>query len=78
MNVFIKRTTVVFYLLMLLTSTVSSAQDEKFQAIFLYKFIENINWPDAKRNLVVGILGETSVQDELEKILQTRNTVLSR
>jgi hypothetical protein len=73
MNVFIKRITVVFYLLMLLTSTVSQAQDEKFQAIFLYKFIENINWPDAKRNLVVGIVGETSVQDELEKILQTRN-----
>jgi hypothetical protein len=52
---------------------ISEAQDEKFQAIFLYKFIENINWPDARKNLVVGIVGQTYVQDELEKILQSRN-----
>ncbi len=73
MNVFLRRTTVVFYLLMVLIPKVSTAQDEKFQAIFLYKFIENINWPDSRKNLVVGIVGETSVQDELEKILQSRN-----
>ncbi len=73
MNVFVKRTTVAFYLLMLFIPKVLMAQDEKFQAIFLYKFIENINWPDSRKNLVVGIVGETSVQDELEKILQSRN-----
>ena len=73
MNVFLRRTTVVFCLLMVLVPKASIAQDEKFQAIFLYKFIENINWPDSRKNLVVGIVGETPVQDELEKILQSRN-----
>lgn len=72
MNVFVK-TTVLFCLLLLFTPKISEAQNEKFQAIFLYKFIENINWPDARKNLVVGIVGETQVQDELEKILQSRN-----
>lgn len=73
MNVFVKKTTVLFCLLLLFIPKISVAQDEKFQAIFLYKFIENINWPDARKNLVVGIVGETHVQDEFEKILQSRN-----
>jgi hypothetical protein len=73
MNVFLKRTTVVFCLLMALIPKVSIAQDEKIQAIFLYKFIENINWPDSRKDLVVGIVGKTAVQDEFKKILQSRN-----
>jgi hypothetical protein len=73
MNVFIKKTTILFFLLLLFIPKISEAQDEKFQAIFLYKFIENINWPDGRKNLVVGIVGETHVQDEFEKILQSRN-----
>lgn len=73
MNAFVKKTTVLLCLLLLFIPKRSEAQDEKFQAMFLYKFIENINWPGSKRNLVVGIVGETVVQDELEKILQSRN-----
>lgn len=73
MNVFVKKASVVFCLLLLFIPKLSVAQDEKFQAIFLYKFIENINWPDSRKNLVVGIVGETHVQDEFEKILQSRN-----
>ena len=73
MNVFVKKTTVLFCLLLLFIPRISHAHDEKFQAIFLYKFIENINWPDGRKNLVVGIVGETRVQDEFDKILQSRN-----
>jgi hypothetical protein len=40
----------------LLVSMIAQAQDGKFQAIFLYKFIENINWPDGRKTLVIGII----------------------
>jgi hypothetical protein len=56
----------------LLPSMIAEAQDGKFQAIFLYKFIENINWPDAKKALVIGMIGETEVQREFEKMLKAR------
>jgi hypothetical protein len=56
--------------LALLSLQTVSAQDEKIQAIFLCKFIENINW--SKDELVVGILGTTKVKDELIGILQCR------
>jgi hypothetical protein len=51
----------------------ASAQDEKFQAIFLYKFIDNVNWPDSKRDLRVGIIGSTEVLEEFQKILKARS-----
>lgn len=56
----------------LLVSMIAQAQDSKFEAIFLYKFIENINWPDARKTLVVGIMGETEVKGEFEKMLRAR------
>jgi len=78
MNVSTRKLLVLFYLLFLFMPTISDAQDEKFEAIFLYKFIENINWPDERKNIVVGIVGETQVHDEFEKILQSRNNTSIR
>jgi len=78
MNVFMRNRLIFFYLLFLFIPAVSVAQNEKFEAIFLYKFIENINWPDERRNIVVGIVGETQVHDEFEKILQSRNNTTIR
>ena len=59
--------------LLLLVPLLASAQDEKFQAIFLYKFIDNVNWPDSKRDLRVGIIGSTEVLEEFQKILKARS-----
>jgi len=64
----------VMLTLLLLMPLVVSAQNEKFQAIFLYKFIDNINWPDSKRNLRIGIIGNTEVLEEFQKILKVRST----
>lgn len=47
--------------------------ETKIQAVFLYKFIENTNWPDGKPALTVGFLGDTPVQAEFEKMLKARN-----
>ena len=47
--------------------------ETRIQAIFLYKFIENTNWPDNKSGLRVGFFGDTPVQAEFEKMLKARN-----
>src|SRR6266571_553649 len=57
---------------LLLISAIAQAQDSKIQAIFLYKFIEYVHWPDSRKELVIGIVGETEVQDEFEKMLKAR------
>lgn len=63
----------VMLVLLLSIPLVVSAQDEKFRAIFLYKFIDNVNWPDAKKELRVGIIGDTKVLEEFQKILKARS-----
>jgi hypothetical protein len=59
--------------LLLIMPLVVSAQNEKFHAIFLYKFIDNVNWPDSRKELRVGIIGDTKVLDEFQKILKARS-----
>jgi hypothetical protein len=58
---------------MLMISTFSLAQESKFQAIFLYKFIESTSWPQDKKNLLIGVIGDSEMQPEMEKMLQIRN-----
>jgi hypothetical protein len=58
---------------LLIMPLVVSAQNEKFHAIFLYKFIDNVNWPDSRKELRVGIIGDTKVLDEFQKILKARS-----
>jgi hypothetical protein len=64
----------VMLTLLLIMPWCASAQNEKIQAIFLYKFIDNVNWPDSKRNLRIGIIGNTEVLEEFQKILKVRST----
>ena len=73
MNPRIEKLSRVILVLLLFMPLITTAQDEKFQAIFLYKFIDNINWPDSKRDLRVGILGSSDVLDEFNKILKARS-----
>ncbi len=63
----------VILVLLLLIPLTASSQDEKFQAIFLYKFIDNVNWPDSKRDLRVGILGSSDLLEEFNKVLKARS-----
>jgi hypothetical protein len=63
---------------MLLSCIITYGQEEKFHAIFLYKFIENVSWPDARKNLVIGMMGDTGVHAEFEKMVKARgNTNLT-
>lgn len=58
--------------LLQLSCQLANAQDEKIQALLVYKFIENVGWPTEKQELVVGVIGDTKVKDELVKAIQAR------
>lgn len=65
-----------FLLLLLfsLSSNVSNDPNTKIKVIFIYNFTKYIEWPvDYKTgDFVIGVLGETSVIDELIILAQTK------
>jgi cellulose biosynthesis protein BcsQ len=49
------------------------AQDlSKFQALFMTKFIDYVNWPKGNDNLVIGVVGNSKVLNELQTLLQSK------
>ena len=48
------------------------AQESKYHALFIYNFIKYIEWPQGSTNLKIGIMGNKSVNDELQKVLSAR------
>jgi len=46
----------------------TSAQDDKFKAIFVYNFTKYINWPVKQGNFVIYVLGNGRIIDEIEGI----------
>jgi hypothetical protein len=49
------------------------AQDlSKFQALFMTKFIDYVNWPKGNDNLVIGVMGNSGVLNELQTLLQSK------
>lgn len=43
----------------------SMAQEDKFKALFLYKFVEYTEWPTGTREITIGVVGESPVYNEL-------------
>lgn len=53
----------------------SNAQIEKFQALFMYKFLQNFEWPASKvsNNYKIGVVGSDALKIELEKLVNGRS-----
>ncbi|MBL4652036.1 MAG: YfiR family protein [Flavobacteriales bacterium] len=49
----------------------------KMKAVFVYNFTRYIEWPDEYKqgNFIIGLLGETSITDELNKVAATKKAV---
>lgn len=55
----------------------SYAQDiDKFQALFITKFVEYVKWPSSEK-IVIGVYGNDNVFGELSKMLAAKNKNLS-
>ena len=71
-----RKTLFLSSLLLLLTSlynTSLQAQDySNYYAIFITKFIDYVNWPSGKNDIVIGVAGNAKVEAELNKILKAK------
>lgn len=47
--------------------------DFKVRALFIFKFIDNVSWPQDRKALVIGIINSDKVFSELEARLQQKN-----
>jgi hypothetical protein len=50
----------------------ANAQLDKYQALFITKFIGYINWTGKSSNLTIGVVGDSPVLQELESALKKR------
>lgn len=57
-------------LLLISCSFYLKAQNEKYKALFLYNFTKEVEWPQSypQGSLVIGVLGNSTVAQELENM----------
>ncbi len=65
------RKLILLTLILLLYQKVS-AQDYKFQALFIYNIVQRIEWPSIEKEFVIGVIGSKEMEKELSSIAQTK------
>lgn len=55
-----------------LSSSHLKAQENKFKALFIYKFAEYVEWPNTPAKLTVGVIGNTDVFKELSNFAASK------
>lgn len=69
-----KRTLLIIISLILYgTSAVAQNPESKIQALFILKFVENISWPQDRKDIVIGVVGKSETLAELEGRLKIKN-----
>ena len=64
-----KKILLIFFLMMAIFS-VSHAQKEKYQSLFIYNFTKYIKWPDSYNSdkFVIGVLGNSAIFTSLNEM----------
>lgn len=62
-------------LFMMFSLFAANAQMEKYQALFMYKFLQNFEWSSAKisNGYKIGVLGSDALFEELNKMVSGRS-----
>jgi YfiR/HmsC-like len=69
-----KKTFLLLFSLILYGSVaVAQTQESKIQALFILKFIENVSWPQDRKDIVIGVVGKSETLTELESRLKLKN-----
>jgi len=69
-----KKTVLLLFALILYgTGAVAQTQESKIQALFILKFIENVSWPQDRKDIVIGVVGKSETLAELESRLKLKN-----
>jgi hypothetical protein len=60
--------------LLLLIQFQIQAQDEKYMALFMYKFVQNLEFPNGKigNEYVIGVVGSDEVYNQLSQLTSSR------
>jgi hypothetical protein len=67
------KTHLIFCLLLLSSRAFAQLEDTKIQALFVLKFVEQVSWPGEKKNIVIGVLGDSEIKTEIESRLNLKN-----
>lgn len=63
---------ILLLIFVMLPTTIYSQNMSKFQAIFIHKFTQYINWPQGNDKLILGVLGSSTVADEMQKLIKIK------
>ncbi len=66
----------LLFVLIVGVNTISWAQskDYRSQVLFMYNFIKYINWPAETETFVVGVVGDSPIQEELKRLALIKKT----
>lgn len=68
-----KRNFILVMLLCLGIGQTISAQESRYQALFIYNFTRYIQWPSINSSeFVIGVLGKSDVYEELQKVMSDK------
>ncbi|TRX53725.1 YfiR family protein [Fulvivirga sp. M361] len=60
-------------LMMLISVSNATAQDvSKYQALFMTKFMEYVQWPEGNDSFVIGVVGNSRVLTELQALIKSK------
>ncbi len=70
--------TMMFTFLSICLATATEGGQEKFEALFLYKFCDYIKWPEENTQRIVGIYGNPKVLKELTAVASSSGKIVVR
>ena len=59
----------------LLSTLSATAQENKFKALFLNKFVQYIEWPVQDQKVTIGVLGKSDVYNELLAVTKGKSNI---
>jgi len=70
-----KKLTFFLIFISIITTQVLKAQDGKFQAVFIFNFYKQMEWPSDYKgtDFIIGVLGDTEVTAMLEKLTESKS-----
>jgi hypothetical protein len=68
-----KHLLIIISLILVGSISFAQSQESKIQALFVLKFVENVSWPQDRKDIVIGVIGKSDIQAELEARLKAKN-----
>lgn len=65
---------IILSIILMSLSLSTFGQESKYKALFIYKFLQNMDWPADKvaANYTVGVLGDSEVLDQIKNLISGR------